>query len=65
MTVAYSRPVAVATVCIRLHVGLVAEILGLAAGYARSAAIAAILGDMRAASVRIEQARFASSLRSK
>jgi hypothetical protein len=31
--------------------------LGLAAGYARSAAIAAILGDMRAASVRIEQAR--------
>ena len=57
MTAACPRPVAVAAVGLKLRMSLIAEILGLAATFARHAAIAAILGDMRTLAVRLKQLR--------
>ena len=53
MRAACSRPQAVAAVSIRLRMSLIAEILGLAVDYARSAATAAIPGDIRTLAVRL------------
>jgi len=57
MMAAFLRRQTAASACRGLRMGFLAETLGLAVGYARSAATAAVIGDMRAAAVRFEQAR--------